>query len=116
MVERGRRSNLIGVMGHGDATVTLSSNYGNISTIAEESDEKEYSMSNESNVDNKEQEKEGSRTWEGGFGKHRFREQGNRGPKEARFHFQGQFTVKVPDGIGTGFPLTSALSGSVGEE
>lgn len=99
MVERGR----IGVMGHGDATVTLRSNYGNISTIAGESDEREYSMSNESNADNKEQKKEGSRTWEGGFGKHRFRAQWDRGPKHARFHFQGPFTDEDPDGIGSAF-------------
>ncbi len=90
-------------MGHGDATVILRSNYGNITIIAEESDEREYSMSNESNADNKEQEKEGPRTWEGGFGKHRFRAQWDRGPKHARFHFQGPFTDDDPDGIGTEF-------------
>jgi len=101
--ERGQRSNLIGVMGHGDATVILRSNYGNITIIADESDEREYSMSNESIADNKEQEKEGSRTWEGGFGKHRFRAQWDRGPKHARFHFQGPFTDEDPDGIGTAF-------------
>ncbi len=60
-------------------------------------------MSNESTADNKEREKEGPRTWEGGFGRHRFRAQWERGPKHARFHFQGPFTADDdPDGIGSG--------------
>jgi hypothetical protein len=104
MVERGRRRNLVGVIGHGDAAVTLLSKYGDITIIAGDSDEKEYSMSNESTADNKEQEKEGPRTWEGSFGRHRFRAQWDRGPKHARFHFQGPFTADDdPDGIGAGF-------------
>lgn len=103
MVERGRRRNLVGVIGHGDATVTLLSKYGDITIIAGESDEKEYSMSNEFTTDNKEHEKEGPRTWEGGFGRHRFRAQWDRGPRYARFHFQGPFTNDDPDGIGTEF-------------
>lgn len=73
MVERGRRRNLVGVIGHGDATVTLRSTYGNIAIIAADSDEREYSMNKESTSGNKEREIEGARRWEGGFGKHRFR-------------------------------------------
>jgi len=104
MVERGRRRNLVGVIGHGDATVTLLSKYGDITIIAGDSDEKEYSMSNESAADHKEHDKEGPRTWEGGFGRHRFRAQWDRGPQHARFHFQGPFTADDdPDGIGSGF-------------
>jgi hypothetical protein len=104
MVERGRRRNLVRVIGHGDATVTLLSKYGNITIVAGDSDEKEYSMSNDSAADNKEHDKEGPRTWEGRFGRHRFRAQWDRGPEHARFHFQGPFTANDdPDGIGAGF-------------
>lgn len=61
-------------------------------------------MSNETTSDSKEQEKEGPRTWEGGFGRHRFRAQWERGPKHTHFHFQGPFTGDDdPDGIGSAF-------------
>jgi len=104
MVERGRRRNLVGVMGRGDATVTLRSKYGDITIIAADSDEKEYSMSNEFASDSKEQGQGNARTWEGGFGRHRFRAQWDRGPKHTRFHFQGPFTGDDdPDGVGTAF-------------
>ncbi len=54
MVERGRRRNLVGVIGHGDAPVTLSSMDGNITIIAADSDERESAMNNESATGNKE--------------------------------------------------------------
>jgi len=60
-------------------------------------------MSNESTAENKEREKEGQRTWEGSFGRHRFRAQWDRGPKYARFLFQGPLTGDDLDGIGTAF-------------
>lgn len=104
MVEHGRRRNLVGVIGHGDATVTLRSKYGNITIIAAENDEREYSMNNESASSSKEREEEGQRTWEGGFGQYRFRAQWDRGPGHARFNFQGPFTGNDdPDGFGVPF-------------
>ncbi|TME63006.1 MAG: hypothetical protein E6I59_08740 [Chloroflexi bacterium] len=100
MVERGRRRNLVGVIGHGDATVTLRSMYGNIAIIAADSDEREYTMNKESTSDNKEREREGARRWEGGFGKHRFRAGWEREPGYAQFFFQGPFVEDDPDGFG----------------
>src|SRR5258708_35554249 len=97
MVEHGRRRNLVGVSGRGDATVTLNSKYGNITIIAADSDEREHFM-------NKEREEDGPRTWEGGFGRYRFRTQWDRGPGHAQFHFQGPFTQNDdPDGFGIPF-------------
>jgi hypothetical protein len=53
---------------------------------------------------NKEREQEGSRTWEAGFGRHRFRAQWDGGPEHAWFHFQGPFSVDDdPDGFGIPF-------------
>src|SRR5215467_4978786 len=92
----------MGGMGYGDVPVTFGSPCSNIIITVNESDEKEYSMSNESPADDKEREKEGSRTWEGSFGRHRFRARWDRWPKRARFHFQGPFTDD-PDGIGIAF-------------
>jgi hypothetical protein len=108
MVERGRRRNLVGVLGRGDATVTLRSTKGTITIIAADSDERTISMDNEfgANTENegKKQEEEGTRTWEGGFGKHRFRAQWDRGAGRAKFHFQGPFTESEdPDGLGVPF-------------
>jgi len=103
LVERGRRRNLVGVIGHGDATVTLRSTYGNITIIAADSDERKYPMNKEFTSSNKEHEGEGARTWEGGFGKHRFRARLEREPGRAQFHFQGPFTEDDPDGFGVPF-------------
>ena len=105
MLERGRRRNLVGVIGHGDATVTLHSKYGNITIIAADSDEREYSMNSEFTSGNKEQENDGPRTWEGEFGRHRFRAQWDREPGHAWFQFQGPFTEEDdPDGFS--FPFS----------
>src|SRR6266852_5377062 len=66
--------------------------------------EKEYPMSNEHASDNTDQVKEGSKTWEGGFGRSRFRALWDRGPGYAQFQFQGPFTQNDdPDGIGMPF-------------
>ena len=52
----------------------------------------------------KEREQEGSRTWEAGFGRHRFRAQWDGGPGHAWFKFQGPFAVHDdPDGFGVRF-------------
>jgi hypothetical protein len=112
MVERGRRRNLVGVIGRGDAAVTLRSQNGSIMIIAaensSESNERTFTMDNEysakSEKEDKGQQAEGTRTWEGGFGKRRFRAQWDRGPGRATFHFQGPFTEnKDPDGLGVPF-------------
>jgi len=104
MVERGRRHNLVGVIGGGDATVTLLSKDGNITILSVESDERDYFMNKEFASGNKEREQEGSRTWEAGFGRHRFRAQWEGGPKHAKFQFQGPFSVDDdPDGFGVPF-------------
>jgi len=104
MVEHGRRRNLVGVIGRGDAAVTLNSKYGNITIIAADSDEREHFMNKEFASGNKEHEEDGPRTWEGGFGRHRFRAQWDRGPGHAQFHFQGPFTLDDdPDGFGMPF-------------
>jgi hypothetical protein len=66
------------------------------------SDEKEDAMNDESTTANTENKREGARTWEGGFGRRRFRAQWDRGPGRAWFHFQGPFTENNdPDGLGT---------------
>jgi hypothetical protein len=104
MVERGRRRNLVGVIGGGDATVTLRSKDGNITILSAESNEREHYMNKEFAPGNKGREQEGSRIWEGGFGQHRFRAQWDREPGHARFHFQGPFTGDDdPDGFGVPF-------------
>src|SRR5713226_6892591 len=116
LVERGRRRNLVGVIGHGDATVTLRSTYGNITIIAADSDERKYPMNKEFTSSNKEHEGEGARTWEGGFGKHRFRARLEREPGRAQFHFQGPLLRMIQMDLESHFPLTSALSGSADGE
>ena len=104
MVEHGRRRNLVGVIGRGDAAVTLNSKYGNITIIAADSDEREHFMNKEFASGNKEREEDGPRTWEDGFGRYRFRTQWDRGPGHAQFHFQGPFTQNDdPDGFGVPF-------------
>src|SRR5260370_7850339 len=105
MVERGRRRNLVGVIGRGDATVNLRSQYGDITIIAANNDERDYSMNKDFASSDKEQEKEGAQIWEGGFGRTRFRAQWHRGPGHASFHFQAQFPVdNNPDEFDIHFP------------
>ncbi len=90
-VERGRRRNLVGVLGRGSSTVTLVSEGGDISIAATDRYEKEQDMGE----DFKNQEADGStgtpdnRSWEGSIGGQRFRVGWNRGPGRANFHFQG---------------------------
>lgn len=61
-------------------------------------------MSNEHASDTFDRVKEGSKTWEGGLGRSRFRAQWDRGPGYAQVHFQGPFTQNDdPDGIGVPF-------------
>lgn len=91
-VERGRRRNLVGVLGHGSSTVTLVSEGGDISIAATDRYEKEQNMSDDfenpetggSSTDTLD-----SRSWEGSIGGQRFRMRWDRAPGRANFHFQG---------------------------
>ena len=105
-VERGRRRNLVGVIGRGEATVTLRSDGGDISIAATDRFEEERTMGDDF-VGREGDEREGRgggagpRTWEGNVGRHRFRVRWDRGPGHANVHFQGPFTEDVdPDGVG----------------
>jgi hypothetical protein len=79
-VERGRRRNLVGVLGRGDAAVTLHSDGGDIS-IAGVYGNEEDDMSDEfgpTGVGTEDAERsagagESPRSWEGSFGGHKFR-------------------------------------------
>ena len=106
-VERGRRRNLVGILGRGDATVTLRSDGGDITLAASESFEREYSMSDDfsgrtsgngsGSTGTDERTGTGTtpneRAWEGAVGGQRFRVRWDRGPGRANFHFQGPFTA-----------------------
>ena len=77
-VERGRRRNLVGVLGRGDATVTLQSDGGDIYIGAAEGNEEDYMSDQFSGsgptTGTDEQTGGGTgRTWQGSFGGHKFR-------------------------------------------
>lgn len=105
-VERGRRRNLVGVIGRGDASVTLRSG-GDISIAATDRFEEGYTMGDEyvgnetkDQTQTQTDENEG-KTWEGNFGGRRFRVRLDRGPGRAHVHFQGPFgETEDPDGFG----------------
>ncbi len=94
-VEKGRRRNLVGVVGTGSATVTLRSDGGDILITAGESSEGRLGMSDDFEGRGPEdqtktaEETSGARTWEGSFGGQRFRVKWDHGPDHAGFHFQG---------------------------
>lgn len=104
-VERGRRRNLVGVIGRGEAAVTLRSG-GDISITATDRIEEEHGMGDEFvGNETKDQETEGregdTRSWEGNFGGRRFRVRLDRGPGRAQVHFQGPYSqTEDPDGLG----------------
>jgi hypothetical protein len=61
-------------------------------------------MSDEHSTESIDRVKEGSKFWEGGVGRSRFRALWDRGQGYAQFHFQGPFTQNDdPDGIGVPF-------------
>ncbi|SRR6266581_3061584 len=61
-------------------------------------------MSYEHSSESIDRVKEGSKFWEGGIGRSRFRALWDRGPGYAQFHFQGPFTQNDdPDGMGVPF-------------
>lgn len=98
-VERGRRRNLVGILGRGDATVTLRSDGGDITLAATDSIEREYSMSDDftgrsssTGTDERTGTNPNERAWEGTVGGQRFRVRWDRGPGRANFHFKGPFT------------------------
>ena len=92
-VERGRRRNLVGVLGRGSSSVTLVSEGGDISIAASDRYEKEQDMSDD--YEKQETGKSSStdtldtRSWEGSIGGQRFRMRWDRAPGRANFHFQG---------------------------
>ena len=104
-VERGRRRNLVGVIGRGEAAVTLRSG-GDISITATDRIEEEHGMGdeyvgNETKDQETEQGEGDTRTWEGNFGGRRFRVRLDRGPGRAHVHFQGPYSeTEDPDGLG----------------
>jgi hypothetical protein len=103
-VERGRRRNLVGVIGRGEAAVTLRSG-GDISITATDRIEEGHSMGDEfvgeETKDQGTEREENARTWEGSIGGRRFRVRLDRGPGRAHVHFQGPYDESHdPDGVG----------------
>lgn len=93
-VERGRRRHLVGVIGRGDAVVTLRSNGGDINITASDRLERDF-MSDEykgSTTEDKDTGTDDTRSWEGNFGGHRFRVRWDRGPDRAGVYFQGPYS------------------------
>jgi hypothetical protein len=79
-VERGRRRNLVGVLGRGDATVTLQSDGGDIYIGAAEGNEDDMSDQTSGNGPETGTDEQtgtgtgtGPKTWQGSFGGHKFR-------------------------------------------
>jgi hypothetical protein len=103
-VERGRRRNLVGVLGRGDATVTLRSDGGDILIATTDRHEEEQTMADDFAGGNPgdEQENENTRTWEASLGGRRFRVRWDRGPGRANVRFQGPFgDDEDPDAMGS---------------
>jgi hypothetical protein len=93
-VERGRRRNLVGMLGRGDATVTLRSG-GDItivSTDRTERNERANSMSDDTEKTGDTQDDSSTKTYEGSFGRHKFRVRVDRGPDRAGLYFQGPYS------------------------
>ncbi|MGE5333067.1 MAG: hypothetical protein ACM3N4_00070 [Nitrososphaerota archaeon] len=90
-VERGRRRNLVGVLGRGDATVTLRSG-GDITIVSSDRYERADTMSDDTQKTGDEQGDSTTRTYEGAFGKHKFRVRVDRGPDRAGVYFQGPYS------------------------
>jgi DUF4097 and DUF4098 domain-containing protein YvlB len=70
-VERGRRRNLVGMLGRGDAGVTLFSDGGDIVIVAADSDEED--MMSDDYVGDEHGTATAPKSWEGSFGGHKFR-------------------------------------------
>lgn len=101
-VERGKRRHLVGVLGRGDATVTLFSG-GDIEIVAGDSFAREFAMSDEHDEGQERDrgDRGDARTWEGSFGGKRFRLRWEQGPGRAGVHFQGPMGENEdPDAVG----------------
>lgn len=90
-LERGRRRNLVGVLGRGDATVTLRSG-GDITIVSTDRNERADSMSDDTQKTGGEQTDNSTKTYEGAFGRHKFRVRVDRSPDRAGVYFQGPYT------------------------
>lgn len=100
-VERGRRRNLVGVLGRGDATVTLRSDGGDISIAAADDRFEEETTTMGDDFVGRGPNSADERNWEGSVGRHRFRVHWDKGPGRANFRFQGPFTQEDdPDAMG----------------
>jgi hypothetical protein len=90
-VERGRRRNLVGSLGRGEASVTLRSG-GDIMIIAADSMSGGFRMSDERDTYGNESagySGPGTHTWEGVFGGKKYRVNVDRGPDKTHVHFEG---------------------------
>jgi hypothetical protein len=90
-VERGRRRNLVGSLGRGEASVTLRSG-GDIMIIAADSTSGGFRMSDERDTYTDESRGfsgPGVHTWEGVFGGKKYRVNVDRGPDKTHVHFEG---------------------------
>jgi hypothetical protein len=102
-VERGRRRNLVGSLGRGEAAVTLRSG-GDILIIAADSMSGGFRMSDERDTYTNESagySGPGSHTWEGVFGGKKYRVNVDRSPDKTHVHFEGP--VDEADGAGKAF-------------
>jgi DUF4097 and DUF4098 domain-containing protein YvlB len=90
-VERGRRRNLVGSLGRGEASVTLRSG-GDIMIIAADSMSGGFRMSDERDTYTDESRGFSGpdvHTWEGVFGGKKYRVNVDRGPDKTHVHFEG---------------------------
>jgi hypothetical protein len=90
-VERGRRRNLVGSLGRGEASVTLRSG-GDIMIIAADSMSGGFRMSDERDTYTDESRGfsgPGTHTWEGVFGGKKYRVNVDRSPDKTHVHFEG---------------------------
>lgn len=93
-VERGRRRNLVGVLGRGDASVTLRSMGGDITIVAADWNERAHVMSDDTTqqtATDQERDEKNSRTYEANFGRQRFRVRVDRGEGRTGVYFQGPY-------------------------
>lgn len=90
-LERGRRRNLVGVLGRGDATVTLRSG-GDINIVSTDRYERADTMSDDTQKAGDGQGDSSTKTYEGAFGKHKFRVRVDRSADRAGLYFQGPYT------------------------
>lgn len=95
-VERGRRRNLVGVLGRGDATVTLRSD-GDIEILAVDAKQREYAVDDSRDrTTANDAEKASPKSWEGSVGGKRFRVSWDRTPDRANVQFEGPMDEGQP--------------------